>query len=92
MIDITPYYTGTYPQVLEVFKILIEFIWNVISHPIHLGNNFTVTIFGIMAFVIILVTLLKMFQLKIPRFKVGWDSYGKFSTTRSNVIKKNKKG
>ena len=89
---------ATIPKVFEVFKIIFDFIWKIISYPINFGNNFTISIFGIMAFCFIAVTLLKMFQLELPRFRSGWDSYGKFSTARSNpirdtrpIIKKGKK-
>lgn len=78
------------PQVLDIFQIIINFIWRVINYPIHLGNGVYITIFYIMAFIFILITLLNVFQLQIPKFSAGWDSYGKFSVAKTNRIKKGK--
>ena len=77
------------PPVLTVFQIVIDFIWRIISYPIHLGNGINISIFSIIAFVFILITLLNVFQLKIPSFRSGSDAYGKFST-KSTSVKKGK--
>lgn len=84
-------YTGTYPKVLDIFKIVIDFIWKVISYQIDLGGA-TISFFGIMVFCFIAVTLLKMFQLQLPSFRGGWDSYGKFSVKRTDIKTGYKKG
>lgn len=75
--------TGTYPLVVGYFKIIIDFVWNIISYPIDLGGM-SISIFGIIVFCFLAVTLLKMLQLKVPSFKGGSDSYGKFSSPTSH--------
>ena len=84
---LTPVVNSTGPEVLKIFKIIINFIWSIISYPIDIGGV-TITIFGIMAFIFIVITLLSVFQLKIPSFR-GSDAYGKFST-KSTTVKKGK--
>ena len=82
---------NSYPQVLEVFRIIINFIWSTLTIQINIGNGYSFTLFHIIVFVFILITLLGVFTLEIPKFKGGWDTYGKFSVKQSNVIKSNKR-
>lgn len=70
-------YTGTYPLVLDFFKIIIQFIWNIATYPIDIGG-LTITIFGIGAFVFVITALLGVITLTVPKY-FGSDSYGSFS-------------
>ena len=79
MIDGIDIGSTSYPKVLEIFRILIDFIWNVLTIPINLGNGYQITIFHIIVFVFILIAVTGLITLDIPKFKFGFDSYGKFS-------------
>lgn len=48
-----------YPKVLDIFKIIIEFIRNILFMPINIGEGFTINIFSIIAFIFVTIVILR---------------------------------
>lgn len=76
------------PEVLNVFKIVIDFIWNVWNMPISIGAGYIIRIWYLVCWVTMFSILIKFV---LQDFSIGGgDRTGKFSKgTKVRVIKKN---
>jgi D-alanyl-lipoteichoic acid acyltransferase DltB (MBOAT superfamily) len=65
------------PEVLNVFRIIINYIKQVVTYPIHLNQYVSVTIWQITTFVMIMVACIKFITLDFSRWNA--DRAEKFS-------------
>lgn len=73
-------------NVWYVFKIIINYIWEIITIPIKMGP-YTITIFSMMCYILIMVTILSFLGITLTRHISIWDKSEQYAHKRKEDTK-----